>query len=162
MVKVPESAWLVASKVNRADLYNPLLNRTLTILAIAIAIVSLGAIIMQRLIRPLSDKVVEPAEQSRVESEKKYRALFESAGDGIFIMQQEYMIDCNQKTLDIFQCEREEFVGKTPKHFSPEKQPDGTNSQEKAIELITNAYKGETQFLNGYVVVPIIQFSQPK
>ena len=86
------------------------------------------------------------AEQSRQESEAKYRGLFESAGDAIFIMQKEFMVDCNQKSLDVFRCTREQFIGKTPKDFSPELQPDGQDSQEKVMTLIQKASEGQNQF----------------
>jgi diguanylate cyclase (GGDEF)-like protein len=48
--------------------------------------------------------------------------------------------------LEIFACEQEEFVGKAPKDLSPEKQPDGKDSQDKILKLTTKAYRGEPQF----------------
>ncbi len=34
-------------------------------------------------------------------------------------MDEEIFIDCNQKTLDLFGCKKEEIVGKPPYVFSP-------------------------------------------
>lgn len=74
-------------------------------------------------------------------SEKKYRLLFENANDAIFLMDGEIFIDCNEQTLKIFECKRGEIIGKPPYVFSPEFQPDGSSSKDKAIELINKSLK---------------------
>jgi PAS domain S-box-containing protein len=85
-------------------------------------------------------------ERSLRESEEKYRSLFENAGDGIFLMQQDRFIDCNARTLELFGCStRNQIVGKTPYDFSPLLQPDGYPSRELAIERITAALGGLPQ-----------------
>ncbi len=77
--------------------------------------------------------------------EKKYRTIFESAADAIFVMKDYQFIDCNDKTLEIFECEREDIINKSPDVFSPDKQPDGRDTKEKMIEKIDSALEGETQ-----------------
>ncbi|MHA1560570.1 MAG: PAS domain-containing protein [Promethearchaeota archaeon] len=78
--------------------------------------------------------------------ENKYHTLFESANDSIFLMDQDIFIDCNQKTLELFNCKRDEIINQPPYKFSPEFQPDGMTSKEKALIYITKAFSGEPQF----------------
>ncbi len=100
--------------------------------------------------RELEDKKVREkrrqAEDALRKSELKYRTLFESASDAIFLMEKDIFIDCNPKTFEIYGCTKEQIIGQTPYRFSPEVQPDGRNSREKALEKINEAINGHPQF----------------
>lgn len=60
-------------------------------------------------------------------------------------MKNEYFIDANQKALEMFACNKEELINKSPIDFSPEFQEDGESSQTKAFRFIDNALKGIPQ-----------------
>ena len=82
------------------------------------------------------------------ESERKYRALYENAGEAIFLMRNDRFIDCNARTLAIFGCQRDQIIGAPPYRFSPPFQPDGRPSEEKAREKINLALKEGFQFFD--------------
>ncbi len=84
-------------------------------------------------------------EKAFYESEQRYKALFDAASDAIFIMKEGKFIDCNQKTLEMFGCTKEQIINKQPGQFSPTKQPDGQNSKDKVSEKINLAFKGNPQ-----------------
>jgi PAS domain S-box-containing protein len=86
------------------------------------------------------------AEEAVKKSELKLRTLFNSANDSIFTMDHRTFIDCNEATLRIFQCKREDIVGQTPYRFSPLVQPDGRLSEESAMEKINAALNDKPQF----------------
>ncbi|MBN1473607.1 MAG: PAS domain S-box protein [Syntrophaceae bacterium] len=83
-------------------------------------------------------------EQSLNESEAKYRALFNSSGDAIILMDRERLIDCNQKTLEMFRCSREDLLASRLQRFWPETQPDGRSSLDSFTEKLHAALRGET------------------
>ncbi len=77
----------------------------------------------------------------------KFQTLFKSANDAIFILNKEgIFIDANPKTMEMFGCEKAQIIGKSPYDFSPEFQPDGSSSKEKAIEKIKETLKGIPQY----------------
>lgn len=85
-------------------------------------------------------------EETLRESEERYRALFESAHDGILIMQGGRIIACNECTAHMFGCRQEDLIGIRPCDLSPERQPGGMLSVEAGAERIRAAYAGTPQF----------------
>ncbi len=79
-------------------------------------------------------------------SQEKYRLFFEMAHDAFLVLKEDVFVDCNSRALELFDCQREDLIGEAPYDFSPEKQPDGRKSRDKAIGLIQKAMAGEPQF----------------
>lgn len=79
-------------------------------------------------------------------SEAKFHSLFSSAYDAIFLMQDDIFVECNPKTLQLFDCTEDEIIGHSPEEFSPEFQPDNSLSSDKALKKITAAFRGKPQF----------------
>lgn len=84
--------------------------------------------------------------KSLEESEVRYRTLFEKANDSIFLMREDTFVDCNPKTLEIFDCTRDQILKKPPYYFSPETQYNGKDSKSEALIKIDNALSGNPQF----------------
>ncbi|MCL5029385.1 MAG: PAS domain S-box protein [Bacteroidetes bacterium] len=85
------------------------------------------------------------SEEALVESEKRFRSLFETSTEGICIMS-DIFEECNEQLCILFNCAKEEIIGHSPWEFSPEFQPDGRSSKESALEKINNALNGIPQY----------------
>jgi len=98
------------------------------------------------LVQGIARDVTEIIETQKAlkESEAKYRTLFESSADGIFLMT-DVFLDCNERACQLWACSREDIVGHSPAEFSPPLQPDGRTSEEAARERIERALSGEPQ-----------------
>lgn len=104
---------------------------------------SLSDDIISGMIIDITEK--KKAEKALLSSESKYRALFDNAADGIFLMKKEHFIECNERVLEIYGVSRDQIIGHNPIEFSPEQQPDGQRSEDKAMEFINQALQGNPQ-----------------
>jgi PAS domain S-box-containing protein len=74
------------------------------------------------------------------ESERKFRTLFERSSDPMLLLDKEGFFDCNQATLKLLKADNKTVIIAHPGSLSPEFQPDGRKSRDKAIEMIKQAY----------------------
>jgi len=88
----------------------------------------------------------EESYESLRERADRYLALFKASNSAIFLMDDNRFIDFNPKTLEIFACDAGQIIRHHPWELSPELQPDGNSSKQKAMEKIELAAKGFPQF----------------
>jgi len=71
-----------------------------------------------------------------------YRILFERSADAVLIIEGEAFVDCNQAAVDMLRCkDKRQVLSAHPSRLSPERQPDGQSSFEKANEMIGLAFE---------------------
>jgi len=81
-----------------------------------------------------------------IQSEIKYRKLFEMSGDGILLLKNDNIIDCNSQSLEIFgYSNSEDILQKKYYELCPEIQPDGSDSKNKLSKLLESALLGSQQ-----------------
>ena len=86
------------------------------------------------------------AETALQESERRFRTLFESAADALLLLKDNLVVDCNDSALLVFGCTKDDLLGQPYYRFSPLVQPDGRQSEEKALEKFQRALAGTPQF----------------
>lgn len=85
------------------------------------------------------------AESALLESEERYRTLYDSSSDAIMLLDEKGFLDCNNATLRIFGFStKEDFTKMHPSQVSPEYQPDGVDSMTAANNKIAEAFRTGT------------------
>ncbi|MCW8915496.1 MAG: PAS domain-containing sensor histidine kinase [Magnetovibrio sp.] len=81
-------------------------------------------------------------------TDDRYKVLFEHSADALLIIDGDRFVDCNAATLAMLGYKsREELFATHPSQLSPEFQPDGKSSFEKANEMIAKALEeGSNRF----------------
>jgi diguanylate cyclase (GGDEF)-like protein/PAS domain S-box-containing protein len=86
------------------------------------------------------------AKDKLLESEKKYRILFEDSGDATWLMDEKGIIDCNSAALEMFGYASLSLMPH-PIEMSPSVQADGTTSDVAGNEKIAEAFlDGKVRF----------------
>lgn len=81
------------------------------------------------------------------ENEERYRNIFESAGEALAVVRGNYIVDCNDATLEMFRARREELLAIPVRSLWAEEQPDGRKSLEIEDAAFGPARHGRSQQL---------------
>lgn len=73
-------------------------------------------------------------------SEEKFRKIFEYSTIPMLLLDKDRFIDCNNAAVEMLKAEKKEDLFIHPAELSPEFQPDGSNSLEKAKKIINEVY----------------------
>jgi PAS domain S-box-containing protein len=86
--------------------------------------------------------------KERREAETAFRTLYQKSTDGILIIKNGKFIDCNEAVVAMLGYEaKDKILNASPSSLSPEVQPDGRDSVEKAEELLQLCIeKGSNRF----------------
>ena len=80
------------------------------------------------------------------EREQLFRKLFEQSCDANLLLDHERFFDCNAATVRLMRAtSKEQVLNRQPSDLSPEFQPDGRRSAEKAQAIITTAFQEGNQ-----------------
>jgi PAS domain-containing protein len=93
----------IVAKIDLAEIRAPFLRAAGLAALGALGLVLFGALLFHR--------VADPLVQRTEENEKKYRALFESSTEGVFLTKDSVFVECNAQGARIFACTPEELIG---------------------------------------------------
>ena len=88
----------------------------------------------------------QKAEEQKQKSQALFKTMFESSADAIWTMSNDIIVDCNRTAEVMFGTTRDKINGKSVLALSPERQPDGQMSAQKAQGLVAAALEGNPQF----------------
>ncbi len=149
---VPNSPWFIVARMDTSEVYAPIQERLWTII-IFVGISLLGAgtgvgIIWRYQKAEFYEEKYKAAAAMR-DSEAIYKTLYESSRDAIMLLAPPSwkFFAANTATIALFGAKDEaEFYSFPPWTLSPEYQPDGQPSSEKAKSMIEKAMKEGSNF----------------
>lgn len=101
-------------------------------------------LIISFFLNKLSKAKVELTQKTKDLEEQKsiFETLFNDTSDGLLLIKDGKFVECNSSVLKMLKYKtKEEFLNLQPHELSPEFQPDGLKSEEKAYKIIEECYK---------------------
>jgi len=105
--------------------------------------VKAGERIFMGILRDITDR--KRAQDDLRESEERYRLLFERSPDIVVVLKNNVIVAANPAITRILGYEINEVIGLMPWDISPEFQPDGLPSKEKALRILERLHNGTSQ-----------------
>jgi len=152
--KLGELRGILNIKIKEQGYFEALYANFINRLALTVLLYVLFLILIYKLlkkIRKQEDQYTGKLESDIVSKTKEllkqkenFETLFEKSTDGILVIHDEKYIQCNEKAVEMLKCQsKDDILDHDISTFSPEFQPDGRSSVEKARELITEAMRSE-------------------
>ncbi|MFH0878109.1 MAG: PAS domain S-box protein, partial [Lentisphaerota bacterium] len=92
----------------------------------------------QERLRKNAEDQLEKTCRNLAASEQKYRTLFDASHDGILLVENGRIIDCNLMAAELFGGRRDQLIGHSAAELSPATQADGRSSAE-SVALVRDA-----------------------
>lgn len=91
---------------------------------------------------------IDQSHRELANSENRFRTLFEKSGEARLILEGNHFVECNEALVTMLGAKnKEDILNLHPAELSPEYQPDGQLSKDKAEKMIRLAYqKGSHHF----------------
>ena len=97
----------------------------------------------QKYSEKLEDEIAEKTYEIKKQKDT-FETLFEKSSDGILIIDNGNFVQCNEKAVEMLLCNsKEELLNMHPSELSPQFQPDGRPSHEKAEEMMQLAIEND-------------------
>jgi diguanylate cyclase (GGDEF)-like protein/PAS domain S-box-containing protein len=129
------TAAFIANNTDRLYLWVPATGSLLTFVIVLYLFTTISQ-------RRRAEQLVAARTLQLQEREQLFRLIFEKAGDGALLMDNNQFVDCNERALQMLgTTDRAYVIGKHPMEISPQYQPDGRLSSEKADEMIATAFQ---------------------
>jgi len=131
--------WTNISKKEPFDY--AILWKIVSVILVIICIIAYRQIILYKHNKKLKIANDEIAEKNRQIAKQKelFEKLYNKSADGVLLIKEKKIIDCNEASLKILQYSKEELLGKFLSNISPKFQPDNQSSITKATNKINEA-----------------------
>ena len=131
--------WTNISKKEPFDY--AILWKILSVILVIICVIAYRQIILYKHNKKLKIANDEIAEKNRQIAKQKelFEKLYNKSADGVLLIKEKKIIDCNEASLKILQYSKEELLGKFLSNISPKFQPDNQSSITKATNKINEA-----------------------
>lgn len=148
--KLGEIRGLLNIKIKERDFFNVMYSEFTDTLISAIFLYIIFLIIIYILIQKIRTKEEQYTQQLEMDIETKtheikkqrdtFKTLFEKSSDGIIIIDDGKVVQCNEKIVEMLHYNsKEDLLNIHQSEFSPKFQPNGHDSYEKAKEMISLA-----------------------